>query len=99
MDRCDVARPANDQRDAVELALHDLEVQQRRLAHQAGSNRDLRKHFSRIEEFAFTRRFGAAPREFDGAIRRQKTDEFAPFEFGFGCARELELCIGSEACN
>ena len=41
LDPGDLARAAQDQAHLVEFALHDFEIQKRRLAHQAGANGDL----------------------------------------------------------
>ena len=49
----DFARAAQQQRHAVEFALHDFAIEQRDLPHQPGADADLREHFRGVEKFAF----------------------------------------------
>ena len=92
----DFARAAQQQRHAAQFALHDLEIQQRHLAHQAGADADLRQHLGGVEQFAF----GLGPRLFPGqfhrAVRRQEAGEVAAFALGPGRARELELRVRAQ---
>ena len=45
----DFALPAQQQRHTVQLALHDFEIEQRHLAHQARADSNLRQHFGGVE--------------------------------------------------
>ena len=67
----DFARAAQQQRHAVQLALHDLEIQQRHLAHQARADADLRQHFRGVEQLAFGLGPGLFPGQLHRAVRRQ----------------------------
>ena len=87
----DFARAAQQQRHAAQLALHDLEIEQRDLAHQAGADADLREHFGGVKQFAFGLGPRLFPRQLHRAIRRQVAGEVAARALGPGRAGELEL--------
>ena len=92
----DFARAVQQQCDAAQFALHDLEVQQGHLAHQAGADTDLRQHLGGVEELALG--FGPhfSPREFDRPIRGQEAGELAALALGPGGTRELELRVRAQ---
>ena len=89
----DFARAAQEQRYAVEFALHDFAIEQRELAHEAGADADLREHFRCVEKFSFGLRRGGFPREFYGAVRRQEACEVCARTLRAGGAGELKLRV------
>ena len=92
----DFARAPQQQRHAAQLALHDFEVQQRHLAHQAGADADLREHLRGVEQFAFGLGPRLFPRQLHRAVRRQVAGEVAARALGPGRAGELELRVRAQ---
>ena len=81
------------QRQDIQLALHDLAGEQRRLGHQAGADADLRLHFRRIKQPALRLGPGLLPGKIDRAVHRQMAHEIAARPFHPSGPLENELRV------
>ena len=93
----DLAITAQQQRYAIEFALHHLAVEQRHLPHQPRADADLREHLRGVEKFSLRLRCRGLPREFHRAIRRQEAGEIPAHLLGPRGTDEVELRIRRES--
>ena len=92
----DLAFAAQQQRHAIEFALHHLAVEQRHLPHQPRPDADLREHFRGVEKFSLRFRCRSFPRELHRAIGWQEAREVLVRALGPRRAGEIELRVRGE---
>jgi hypothetical protein len=99
LNACDFTGALQEQDHSVQVTLHDFEVEQGGLTHEAGPEADLGEHFSSVEKFPFRGLTGLFPGEGHAAIGRQITPKFSARPFRARRAYEFDPSAFRQACE